>query len=99
MRLSNHAINIISQAAKHYFGSQVKIWLFGSRVDDNKRGGDIDLYIEVNEPITDKILKICRMDAEIQIALGEQKIDILITDSNSKVQRIHEIAKRTGVLL
>lgn len=25
-----------------------KIWLFGSRVDDSKKDGNIDLYIETN---------------------------------------------------
>jgi hypothetical protein len=39
------------------------------------------------------------MDAEIQIALGEQKIDIVVFSPGQKKLRFHEIAKQTGVLL
>jgi len=99
MRLTKHAITKICEAAKHHFGSQAKVWLFGSRVDDNKRGGDIDLYVEVDTPISDRVLKTCRMEAEIQIALGEQKIDIVVFSPGQKQLQIHEIAKQTGVLL
>jgi len=28
------------------FGSKSHVWLFGSRVNDHQKGGDIDLYIE-----------------------------------------------------
>lgn len=99
MRLTKNAITKICEAAKHHFGSQAKVWLFGSRVDDNKRGGDIDLYVEVDTPISDRVLKTCRMEAEIQIALGEQKIDIVVFSPGQKQLQIHEIAKQTGVLL
>lgn len=36
-----------------YGGKQV--WLFGSRVDPTAKGGDIDLYIELNNDIKDKL--------------------------------------------
>lgn len=99
MRLPLNAIAKIREAAKHHFGPQAKVWLFGSRVDDNKRGGDIDLYVEVDTPISDRVLKTCRMDAEIQTTLGEQKIDIVVFSPGQQRLRIHEIAKQTGVLL
>ncbi len=44
MRLSEKEIKIIKENTKKIFGDS-KIILFGSRVDDNKKGGDIDLYI------------------------------------------------------
>ena len=44
MRLTNKEQNIIQQTILNIFGKS-NIYLFGSRVDDNKKGGDIDLLI------------------------------------------------------
>ena len=43
MRLTEFEINVIKQSARDVFGSDVQFFLFGSRVDDTKKGGDIDL--------------------------------------------------------
>ena len=45
MRLSEKEKKIILDLAKKYFGDKTKVFVFGSRLMD-KRGGDIDLYIE-----------------------------------------------------
>ena len=47
MRLSKRIINILQDNIKKSFGD-VNIYLFGSRTDDNKRGGDIDLAIDIH---------------------------------------------------
>jgi len=47
MRLSKRVINILQNNIKKSFGD-VNIYLFGSRTDDSKRGGDIDLAIDTN---------------------------------------------------
>lgn len=47
MRLSKRVISILQDNIKKSFGD-VNIYLFGSRTDDNKRGGDIDLAIDTN---------------------------------------------------
>lgn len=44
MRLEPYEIKVIQDSFINNFHS-VKIYLFGSRVDDTKKGGDIDLYI------------------------------------------------------
>lgn len=47
MRLSNRIIDVLQENIKKSFGD-VNIYLFGSRTDNTKRGGDIDLAIETN---------------------------------------------------
>lgn len=43
MRLTGQQRTIIRATVAETFGAGADVWLFGSRVDDNKRGGDIDL--------------------------------------------------------
>lgn len=45
MRLQTKEIQAIIRTAKDIYGEGVKVFLFGSRLDDEKRGGDIDLLI------------------------------------------------------
>ena len=45
MRLSKREIEAILQVAEDIYGTDVKVYLFGSRVDDSRRGGDIDLLV------------------------------------------------------
>ena len=47
MRLDNIVLNKIKEAIYDSFG-EVKIYLFGSRVDDTKKGGDIYIAIDTN---------------------------------------------------
>ena len=47
MRLSNRILNILQENIKKSFGD-VGVYLFGSRTDDSKKGGDIDLAIDTN---------------------------------------------------
>ena len=46
MRLTEFEVQAIKQSAREVFGAGVGVALFGSRVDDAQRGGDIDLYIK-----------------------------------------------------
>ncbi len=46
MRLSATEQQCILQATRQNFGEDAKVWLFVSRVDDSRRGGDVDLYVE-----------------------------------------------------
>lgn len=47
MRLSPFYQAIIKTEAIRVFGENVTVFLFGSRVDDSKKGGDIDLFIRI----------------------------------------------------
>lgn len=54
MRLPEFEIKSILGSFNRYF-STGSIYLFGSRVDDSLKGGDIDLYIDT--PDTDKLFE------------------------------------------
>lgn len=63
MRISPHQTQIICQHIHKYLGDSAAIWLFGSRVIDNTRGGDVDLYVEADpHPLLDEIR--CKIELE-----------------------------------
>jgi predicted nucleotidyltransferase len=81
MILTEHYQKVIRSTFDEVFSSGC-IYLFGSRLDDNKKGGDIDLYLEINEPPTiDKKLKFL---AKLKKLLGEQKIDLVFNEDSSR---------------
>lgn len=99
MRLEQSAIETITNTVKSMIGENVAIWLFGSRVDDRLKGGDIDLLIEVDHKLENRVAVVCQVNAKIQMALGAQRLDILIKDVDTASLPIHEIAKKNGIRL
>ncbi len=100
MRLNEHERDSIRQILFSHFGGDSKIWLFGSRVDDEQKGGDIDLMVEPsNRNIPNSVQLNCRAVAELQIALGDQKIDLIIKLPGRENTRIYQIARKSGVCL
>ncbi len=78
MRLSPHEIAIIRQAVSELAGEDARVRLFGSRLDDHARGGDIDLLVEVPYPVGAPAWLIARLAGRIRHRLGGRKIDLLI---------------------
>lgn len=101
MRLTPFELGILKQAADNSFEPGVVVRLFGSRVQDDKRGGDIDLLIEtsINEPA--QIAQAhTRFLSQIYSQLGEQKVDVLIDyPAREKRPPIFELARAQGVVL
>ena len=95
MRLQRQEIQTILQVARNIYGEKVQVYLFGSRIDDTKRGGDIDLLIRT-EGIKKGVLARIRMIAQLKYLLGDQKIDIIGDHEESLVA---QEALRKGVLL
>ena len=86
MRLLPHYQETIKKYFKEFFGNG-EIYLFGSRVDDNKKGGDIDLYfvLKNHSNLFEKKLKFL---SRVKRELGEQKIDIVFnTDSSRLIEK------------
>ena len=97
MRLTETRKNIIKSQIAVCFGSQARIWLYGSRVDDQMRGGDIDLYIETRLSKAEAFQQEQQLYVALQRELGEQRIDIVTHSEGMMLQPIHEAALRTGV--
>ncbi|MDP2903720.1 MAG: nucleotidyltransferase domain-containing protein [Methylovulum sp.] len=99
MRLSPDQTATIRANAQHYFGEEVGVWLFGSRTDDRKRGGDIDLYIEAVGDALQVLEHELKFYAALQCQLGVQRIDIVVRRHDQPMQIIHTEARRTGIRL
>jgi predicted nucleotidyltransferase len=93
MRLKKTEIESIKRiVAKH--DPSAKIYLYGSRIDNDKKGGDIDLLI-ISNKITSTLKRKIRL--ELYEDIGEQKIDIII--SENIIKPFVKIAYNEGVLL
>lgn len=99
MRLTSRSRKAIHDIVYEMFGPGATVRLFGSRVDDTARGGDLDLLVEVDQILENRAASASRMAALLQQALGDQQIDIVLVDGNTTPQPIHEIARRSGVVL
>lgn len=98
MRIKKEHIEFIKSTAQTLFWDDAKVYLFGSRVDDNKKGGDIDLYIETN--VKEKLLqRKLKMMGALHKELGEQKIDIVINNHSTDDKFIYTIARNEGIVL
>jgi hypothetical protein len=99
MRLATQQRQLLLASVQQVLGSDVTTKLFGSRLDDQAKGGDIDLYVSSCHPIAQPAYCIAMMQAKIMRVLGDRKVDILLDAPNLEKQAIHRIAEQQGVLL
>lgn len=102
MRLTADQLRIIRQAVINNFGETSKVYLFGSRVDDTKKGGDIDLFVEAEYSPDEMFYRKINLLTELQFKLGERKIDIITYNSltaGNAIPLIVEEALLNGVEL
>lgn len=93
MRLTSEERESIKEIVKS-FDPEAKIWLYGSRTDDVKRGGDIDLLIfSQTIDFNDKL----KIKGQLYEKIGEQKIDMII--ARDKKKPFVRIALENAVLL
>ena len=99
VRLAPHERQTIRRTVLAEAGVGARVWLFGSRVDDRRRGGDIDLFVELDQDVAQPVLMSARLGAWLQQALGERRIDVLIAAPNVSEQPIHRVARAESVAL
>lgn len=99
MRLNERQANAIRESAREIFGADAVVRLFGSRVDDTARGGDIDLHIESSGSPTDLLDRELRLRVRLQRQLGERHIDVVVHARGRPLRPIDEQARQTGLRL
>lgn len=99
MRLTQEQLKTIRETAAELIGADARVWLFGSRADDQLKGGDIDLLVEVDRIVADRVILAARLAARLERRFLGLPVDVVLRDRAALAQPIHEIAKRTGVRL
>ena len=94
VRLNDYEIKAIKDIAEEVFGKGTRVFLFGSRTDPKRKGGDIDLYIipAKREDLFDKQIKFL---AKLKLRIGDQKIDLVLQEDPGRL--IEKEAMETGV--
>ena len=99
MRLSQQTQQIVRDTVRDVFGIEAKVKLFGSRINDDARGGDIDLLVELPSITAEIERKTMQLTAKLQLRIGDQPIDVLVIDPSTPRHSIHEQASITGIRL
>ena len=103
MRLTPSQTKLVKEAVTRHFGTQAKIWVFGSRTDDSRRGGDFDFHVETDlddpaEVIDRKLGLLAQLHASPDFE-GEKIGLIVRPDLPGPYPPTYEVARREGVPL
>ena len=96
MRLTNEQISAILETTTKIGGRDVEVLLFGSRLDDCARGGDVDLIIETDAGLS--VLERARIKATLEERLG-LPVDIVAVQRQRQLAPFQPIAKSDAVRL
>jgi predicted nucleotidyltransferase len=99
MRLTSAQISAIRTSATQLAGDAARVWLFGSRVRDDAKGGDVDLLLELDSPVAEPAQLSARLAAQVSRAMYGRKVDVLIKAPNLMHLPIHSIALAEGIRL
>jgi predicted nucleotidyltransferase len=99
MRLPPSSIEAIRQAVTNVAGPSASVWLFGSRLDDAARGGDIDLLVKLPSAPGNPALMAATLSGCLSRAFHGRRVDVVLDAPGLARLPIHEVAERSGVCL
>ncbi len=99
MRLTDEQTQAIRRLTRELVGEHGSVRVFGSRLDDAARGGDIDLLMELTDIVDNPALIAAQVSARVSRAMHGRKVDVLLSAPNLMRLPIHDIAFREGELL
>ena len=99
MRLTDHQARSIRQLALEVAGTHARVRVFGSRLEDTARGGDVDLMLELPESVANPALLAAQFSAKVTRLMHGRRVDVLLTAPNLMRLPIHDMAFKEGKLL
>jgi hypothetical protein len=99
MRISTEHRQALRQHFLEALGDGCDILVFGSRLDDASRGGDVDLLVRSPVPLQRKEWTASLLAVQAQRLLGGRQVDVLLVDPQTPLQAVHKVALETGVAL
>ena len=100
MRISKNEIDTIKSLAVNIFGKGTKVLLFGSRIADHKKGGDIDLFVTNNKKENLTLAAKINFLVELKLLIGEQKIDVVLdTESTRSKKKFYNAIQQEAIEL
>ena len=99
MRLTSEQIQAIRTGVAQVAGPGAQVWLFGSRLHDQARGGDVDLLLELDTPVDEPAQLAARLSVRISRAMHGRKVGVVTKVPNLMHLLIHTIAMQEGVRL
>lgn len=96
MRLTHEQIVSILNMVQHFAGEKAHVYLFGSRLDDQAKGGDVDLLIETSYPL--KLLDRAYLKIKLEERLG-LPVDIIIRAGNETPTPFQRLAQAQATKL
>ncbi len=97
MRLSKDIQKKLLHTAHQHFGNNIKMYLFGSRTDDSKKGGDIDLFIESEKHIS--LQQQVLLLKDVYKYITQRKVDLIVKTPSKSERSIHQTARMEGIQL
>lgn len=99
MRLTPQQILAIRDIVQLAASEHKSVRVFGSRLDDEARGGDLDLLVEFIQPVEQPALLAAQISAKISRVMDGRKVDVLLSAPNLLHLPIHDIAFKEGQVL
>jgi predicted nucleotidyltransferase len=96
MRLTPDQVATIIQTTRNIAGQQAQVWLYGSRLNDDRQGGDIDLLVE-SDPAIGLIAR-ARIKNRLEQAL-QLPVDVLATGRGAQDSAFVAIARAQSIPL
>lgn len=99
MRLTAAQMEAIRRIVREAAGEHAQVRVFGSRVRDDAKGGDVDLMVTIPGQVEYPATLSAKIAARVSRIMHGRKVDVVLDAPNLKRLPIHAVAEREGVPL